>query len=805
MVLKASSRKGLNTVHTEIDGRTPIIVGVGQIADRIEDPGYQALSPIDLAVEAARAAVENCGADADALTAAIDVVAATRQFEDSTPGAPAPLGKSSAFTLSVADRLGAKPRRAVLEIAGGQSPQHLVTEFGREIAGGRADVVVLTGAEAISTIGHLAKSENKPDFSDDPDDPEGVFEDRGFGLKGLVTLEQIGHGLINAPVQYALLENARRSARGQSRAEYAKAMGELFAPFTDIAAANPLAAARDVRSATELVTVTERNRVIAEPYTRFLVARDLVNLAAAVVLTSVATARRLGIAEENWVYLHGQAELHERNLFERNNLGEAPSAAMAVRHALEVAEIGIDDVDFFDFYSCFPIAVSNITDALGLSPHDPRGLTLTGGLPYFGGPGNNYSMHAIAEAVERVRAKPGSRALVSANGGVLSKTSVGIYSATPSPLRQDASATLQREIDALDAPRHAPRPNGWATIETFTVEHTRKGKNGIVIGRLVANGDRFLALVAPEDDELMELLENVDDPIGQSVYVTALGYGNRVTMSEAKAAELFPKRPPGLRENYEFITVHRDGRVLEVTINRPDLRNCLHPPAHEELDEVFDAYFADDDLWVAIITGAGDKAFCAGNDLIYSASGKPLYVPFNGFAGLTSRRMHKPVIAAVNGYAMGGGFETAMACHLIVASESATFALSEVRVGLIAGAGGLIRLPRAIPPKVANELILTGARIDAARAHELGVVNRLAPDGQALKVARELAAEIIAGSPTSVRLSLELMQQTEAIADTVEAVRNTPSDVVDELMTSADAIEGMTAFALKRAPKWKNH
>ena len=237
----------MKTVHTDIDERTPVIVGVGQIADRVDDPGYRALSPIDLAVEAARVAVVDSAADTEELITAIDVVAATRQFEDSTPGAPAPLGKSTKFTLSVAHRLGATPRRAVLDIAGGQSPQHLVTEFSHEIASGGADVVLLTGAEAISTIGHLAKWDDKPDFSDDPDDPEGVFEDRGFGLKGLVTLEQIGHGLVNAPVQYALLENARRSAHGESRMEYAEAMGELLAPFTKAAAANTLAAARDVR------------------------------------------------------------------------------------------------------------------------------------------------------------------------------------------------------------------------------------------------------------------------------------------------------------------------------------------------------------------------------------------------------------------------------------------------------------------------------------------------------------------------------------------------------------------------------
>jgi enoyl-CoA hydratase/carnithine racemase len=300
------------------------------------------------------------------------------------------------------------------------------------------------------------------------------------------------------------------------------------------------------------------------------------------------------------------------------------------------------------------------------------------------------------------------------------------------------------------------------------------------------------------------LLELTDQPIGERVYVTAFGYGNRITRSESAAKSMFAVPAPALRDDYEFIKVHRYGHLLEVAINRPDARNCLHPPAHEELDSVFDAFFADRDLWVAIITGQGTKAFCAGNDLLYSASGKPTYVPLNGFAGLTGRRdMHKPVIAAVNGFAMGGGFEIALACHLVVADESAKFALSEVKVGLFAGAGGLVRLPRAIPQKVANELILTGRRIGADEARQLGVVNRIAPEGQALQAARELAAEILDGSPTSVRLSLKLMEQTQGIADTLDAV-NAPNDLVDELMTSADAIEGMTAFALKRKPEWKN-
>jgi acetyl-CoA C-acetyltransferase len=288
------------------------------------------------------------------------------------------------------------------------------------------------------------------------------------------------------------------------------------------------------------------------------------------------------------------------------------------------------------------------------------------------------------------------------------------------------------------------------------------------------------------------------------VYVKALASGNVATSSRAQMAELHPDRTPGFRDVYEHVLLRRDGHVLEVTINRPDVRNALHPPANEELDEVFDAYFADPDLWVAILVGAGDKAFSAGNDLIYTASGRRGFVPLNGFAGLTSRpALPKPVIAAVNGYAMGGGLEIALACHLVVADAEAQFALSEVRVGLVAGAGGLIRLPRTIPPKIATEMTLTGRRIGAGEAHEWGLVNRVVEAGRALDGARELAAEIIAGSPTSVRVSLQIMTETQSIADPVAAVSQA-GEALDDLMMTEDALEGLRAFADKRLPRWKN-
>jgi acetyl-CoA C-acetyltransferase len=783
----------------EIDPRTPVIVGVGQSSERLGEPGYRRRSPVDLAADAAREALEDTGADPAAVAAAIDTVAGVRQFENSHPAARAPLGRSDNYPRSVANRVGASPDRAVLEVSGGQAPQHLVNEFAAAVAAGRGEVVLLFGSEAISTIEHLATAEEKPDFTEHAD---GSLEDRGYGLKGLMSRHLAAHGLVGAPSQYALIDNARRARLKLTRERYAAGMGALFAPFTKVAAANPHASAPVERSAAELVTPTAANRPIADPYTRYIVAREKVNQGAAVLLMSVAAARRLGVPEDRWVFLHGHADLRERALMERADLSRSPAAAMAARHAVELAGIKADELATIDLYSCFPAPVFNVCEGLRLRPDDPRGLTLTGGLPFFGGAGNNYSMHAIAETVQRARSTPGSFGFVGANGGIMSKYSAGVYSTEPVEWTADRSAELQAEIDAWPAPQETRQADGWATIETYTVRHSRDGKRaGIVIGRLEADGRRFVA--SGDDEELLALLTS-GEPVGARVYTRSFGTGNRVTVSDARMRELHPPEPLVLRDRYEHVLVRRDGHLLEVTINRPAARNSLTPMANEELDHVFDCFFAGDELWVAILTGAGDAAFSAGNDLVYSASGKPMWVPKNGFAGLTSRRhLPKPVIAAVNGYAMGGGLEIALACHLVVADATAQFALSEVKVGLVAGAGGLVRLPRTIPPKVAAEMILTGRRVTAAEALGYGLVNRVTEAGQALDGARALAAEILDGSPTSVRVSLQVMAETRGIADVIDAVSH-HSGALDDLMASEDMIEGMTAFAAKRRPVWRN-
>ncbi|MFM9376774.1 acetyl-CoA acetyltransferase [Gordonia sp. VNK21] len=783
----------------EIDPRTPVLVGAGQAVERLGDPAYAALGEADLAAQAVTAALADTGLAAADVAPMIDVVAAVRSFEKSSPAARSPLGRPDNMPRAVAARTGMDPRRAIEEVTGGQSPQHLVTEFAGAIAAGETDAVVLCGAEVMSTVrAALAGDGEKPDYSEQID---GQLEDRGFGIAGLTSLDEVRHGLIPPVTQYAVIENARRHRLGEDPARYARAMGELFAPFSRVAAANPFSAAPTAYTADELITVTEQNRIVAAPYPRRLVARDQVNQAAAVVLMSAGAATAAGIDRSRWVFLHGHADAREQPLMTRPDLSCGPAAAAAVRQALDMAGLRLDQISVLDLYSCFPVAVFNLTDALGLSPDDPRGLTVTGGLPFFGGPGNNYSMHAIAETVHRLRDAPGAFGLVAANGGVLSKHSVGIYSTTAAPWRDSWSAALQARLDARPSVPVCHYPDGPATLESFTVINpARDDRSAVVIGRLTADGSRFIATVDAGDTAMFDLLTGDDDPIGTGIFARSSTSHNTATLDEATMAERHPLPRTGFRDGYEDLLVTRNGRVLEIVINRPQARNAMRPQTNAELDEVFDAYFADPELWVAILTGAGDKAFSAGNDL--AAGMGSIAVPANGFAGLTSRRdLPKPVIAAVNGFALGGGLEAALACHLVVADEDASFGLPEVKVGLAAAAGGLVRLPRAIPAALARDMILTGRRIDATAALQAGLISRIAPSGTVLELAREVAQEILAAAPTSVRASITAMARADAEPDTVAAVRAGLS-VLDTVLVSADTREGMTAFLEKRPPHW---
>ena len=255
---------------------------------------------------------------------------------------------------------------------------------------------------------------------------------------------------------------------------------------------------------------------------------------------------------------------------------------------------------------------------------------------------------------------------------------------------------------------------------------------------------------------------------------------------------------------YDFVRVERNGPITTITLNRPEVMNALHSPAHFELAEVFDAFAADPDQWVGIVTGAGDRAFSAGNDLKHQASGGKMGSPPSGFAGLTSRfDLTKPLIAAVNGVAMGGGFEIALACDLIIASEAAVFALPEPRVGLAALAGGLHRLPRQIGLKRAMGMILTGRRVSAKEGEALGFVHEVVAPGELMAAANRWAALICECSPMSIRASKDAIHRGLDELTLEAAIKGQgKSPAVAAMFGSADFVEGPMAFAQKRAPKW---
>jgi enoyl-CoA hydratase/carnithine racemase len=257
---------------------------------------------------------------------------------------------------------------------------------------------------------------------------------------------------------------------------------------------------------------------------------------------------------------------------------------------------------------------------------------------------------------------------------------------------------------------------------------------------------------------------------------------------------------------YTFCQVEAQDRVLTVTINRPERRNALNRAASFELHDVFNEFEREPALRVAILTGAGDQAFCAGADL---KSGDRTSiedaVPESGFGGLVARfGRAKPVIAAVNGYAVGGGFEIALACDLIIAAENASFGLPEPRVGLVAGSGGIQRLVREIGPKRANSIILTARRVPASEALRLGFVNEVVPPARLLDTARHYAREILACSPTALRAAKAVADSFEGGTIRASMLKMWELPEVNAVFASPDAKEGPRAFAERRPPNWSD-
>ncbi len=476
---------------------TPIVVGIGQHVER--DAASAALSPVALAAAACSKALADSGCGA-ALAPLIDTVVAIRFFEHSTKGGEMvahPFGCSDNVPRAIARRVGIEPRRAIYADVGGQTPQRLVNRFCAALQRGETQAVLIGGAEAIATIKHAARTGLAFDWREEIG---GDCSDE-WETDKLSTAYERAHGLFLPLRTYPLLEHARRRRRALSCTAYRAEMGELFAPFAAVAAANPYAQFPQAPSAAALATVDADNYLISDPYTKALVAQDAVNQGAAVVLTSVGVARRLGISPSQWAFLRSHADLDDRTVSARLQLERSLAQELVIERVLDAAGTRAADLTHLDLYSCFPIAVFSACDALGLDWRGGRALTLTGGLPFFGGPGNNYSMHAICEAVARVRADRAATALVVANGGYLSKHSAGLYAGTLSEPWQATDCTdIAHRFAAIPAMPLADPAPATGVVESYVMSF-RKGRPDVCyVSALTENGDaRFFARIDNDD------------------------------------------------------------------------------------------------------------------------------------------------------------------------------------------------------------------------------------------------------------------------------------------------------------------
>jgi acetyl-CoA C-acetyltransferase len=491
---------------------TPVLIGQGQFTYR-GAPG-EAPTPLELIQTAALAAAKDAGLSPAALAGldGIAVVGFTIDAEGALSRLPVPRMVSPPASLAKA--LGADPRWSVYTQMGGNSPQQLINLTCERIAAGETDFALAVGAEFLgSLMRRLAQNLPLDGFGEETGPPPVRV---GEARAGTTPMEAT-HGL-GLPVNaYPLFENALRARDRRSLADHQRRLGALFSPFTAVAADNPYAWFPKFRSPEELVEVTDANRMVGYPYPKYLNAIMQVDQAAGVLIASVKKARELGVPEDRWVFLHGCADAADLWFpLERQNYHSSPAMRLTGARALQMAGIGVADLDFIDLYSCFPSAVQIGAEELGLDLDDPRGLTVTGGLPYFGGPGNNYAMHSVATMMERLRARPGSWGLATANGWYLTKQSTGVYSTTPpkAPFERQDPKIIQREIDALDHPAIIDRPRGPATVETYTVVHGRTGyRMGIVIGRDGENR-RFVANTPSDAATLgaMEAAEQIGRP-----------------------------------------------------------------------------------------------------------------------------------------------------------------------------------------------------------------------------------------------------------------------------------------------------
>ena len=481
-----------------IDPRTPCLIGAAQ---RTVHPGTgPAPEPLELWADVARRAADDAlpGGESRVLRSAesLQVVYCMSWPYD------APVDR-------LAGALGIEPAHRLYSGIGGTTPQVLVQDLAAAMLRGELDLGVIVGAEALETKRQAKKAgERLPWSFRDPEPPPFPFEAPFHPA-------EVAHQVFQAWLTFPVFDIARRARLGREPSAYVREVGELLAPFSDVAAENPYAWFRTRRSADALATPTAENRLVGYPYTKWAVSIMDVDMAAGLVLATSGRADELGVPPERRAYLHGSAYAEDPvYLAEHPDLGSSPAMASGAAEALACAGIGIDDVAHLDLYSCFASSVHLACDALGIDGDDPRRLTVTGGLPFAGGAGSNYVLHSIATMLNVLRGDPGAVGMVTGVGMHMTKHVFGLYSTAPPPggcLRPSRPAPEPATLPIVDG------CTGDARVASYTVAHGRHGgpEWGLVLADL-PDGGRAYGRV--EEPDLLQSLE-AEEWVGRTVHL----------------------------------------------------------------------------------------------------------------------------------------------------------------------------------------------------------------------------------------------------------------------------------------------
>ncbi len=472
----------------DFDSTAPVIIGVGE-ASRKTVPGEWP-SPRELAGAAIRAALADTG-QAQAVAAAIDTIAAIRTFEDSgvSMGTGSPDNVPEAFGAAG----GISADRLIYADVGGQSPQAMVNELAGAIRRGEIGCAVIVGAEANGTAKRARKQGVTLDWRLPSDTP---FDNRlsDFPILGRT---EIRHGIISMPLAYSLLENARRLTLGKSCEDYSADMAQLWSAFAQKSLSRDHAQFASGWSAQALSGDADGNYWLTDIYRRWHVAQDAVDLGGAIILSSAGRSREMGVAPDRMVWLAGASETKEPPLSERADLVSPNALDYALHAALDQAGVASAELGPIDIYSCFPVAVFAAIDRLGDPARPPGDYTLTGGLSFFGGPGNGYSLYGLAAMVDALRRDGSKLGLVTANGGVMSKQAMGIYTARQ-PVRawqgEPAKSYTAKKVALAEAPQ------GKARILTFARPVVKGALGNATLIAQMENGARALAVLEGAED-----------------------------------------------------------------------------------------------------------------------------------------------------------------------------------------------------------------------------------------------------------------------------------------------------------------